>query len=126
MTRHHMIMSLIALFTAGPGLAWGHAASAQAHEHASIREIEIIVEGAYKPSRLELREGEHVRLRFIRKDHGPCTREVIFPTLNIKRELPSGQPVTIELAAPAPGEYEFRCGMHMIKGLLVVHPAHAK
>lgn len=126
MTRHHIILSLIALFTAGPSLAWVHAASAQAHEHASIREIEIIVEGAYKPPRIELHEGEHVRLRFIRKDHGPCTREVVFPALNIKRELPTGEPVTIELTAPAAGEYEFRCGMHMIKGLLVVAPASAK
>ena len=123
MAKHQVLFSLVLWLTSG---AWVAPASAQAHEHASIREIEIVVEGAFKPARIELREGEHVRLRFIRKDHGPCTREVVFPTLNIKRELPTGQPVSIELNSLAPGEYEFRCGMHMIKGLLVVHAATAK
>ena len=114
MTKHlAVILGLIALLSS-------ESASAQAHEHAKVREIEIVVEGAYKPQRIELIEGEHVRLRFIRKDYGPCTRDVIFPKLNIKRELPTTQPVTIELPALAPGEYEFKCGMNMIKGVLVV------
>lgn len=121
MKRHHVILSLVAALSIGSTLAWGAAASAQA-----VREIEIVVEGAYKPQRIEVREGEHVRLRFIRKDYGPCTREVFFPKLNIKRELPTGQPVTIELHSLTPGEYEFRCGMTMIKGLIVVAPAGSK
>jgi Cu+-exporting ATPase len=66
---------------------------------------------------------EHVRLRLVRKDYGPCTREVIFPKLNLKRALPTGQPVTIDLPALAPGEYEFKCGMNMIKGVLIVTAA---
>lgn len=67
---------------------WVRPASAQAHEHAKVREIEIVVEGAYKPQRIQLTEAERVRLRFVRKDHGPCTREVILPKLNIKRDYP--------------------------------------
>lgn len=113
MTKHALALSLIALLSAGP-------ASAQTNERAKVREIEIVVEGAYKPQRIEIMEGEQVRLRFIRKDYGPCTREVIFPKLNIKRDLPTGQPVTIELPVLAPGEYEFKCGMNMIKGVLIV------
>ena len=121
MTKHTVALGLIAwLTTTGASAAWVAEASAQTHQHANVREVEIVVEGTYKPQRIEVREGEHVRLRFVRKDHGPCTREVVFPKLNIRRELPTGQPVTVELSALAPGEYEFKCGMNMIKGVLIV------
>jgi plastocyanin domain-containing protein len=87
-----------------------------------VREIEVVVEGGYKPKRVEVRKGERIRLRFIRKEHGSCTREVVFPKLGIRRELPTNQPVVIELPALEPGEYEFKCGMNMIKGAVVVMP----
>ena len=88
----------------------------------AVREIEIVVEGRYKPSRVEFVEGDVVRLRFVRKDYGSCTKEVVFSKLNIRRELPTDKPVVIELPALAPGEYEFKCGMNMVKGLIVVKP----
>lgn len=95
---------------------------AQAAAQAVVREIEIVVEGAYKPSRIEVREGERVRLKFVRKDYGACTREVVFPKLDIRRELPTNKPVSIDLPPLAPGEYPFHCGMKMVKGTLVVLP----
>jgi plastocyanin domain-containing protein len=100
---------------AQPGLAY-------AQEGPAVREIEVVVEGGYKPKRIEVRKGERIRLRFIRKEHGSCAREVVFPKLGIRRELPTHQPVVIELPALEPGEYEFRCGMNMIKGAVVVMP----
>lgn len=123
MTKHSVALGFIALLNPVPGLIGVATAVAQAHDHAKVREIEVVVEGAYKPQRIEIAEGEHVRLRFVRKDYGPCTREVVFPKLNIRRELPTGQPVTIDLPTLAPGEYAFKCGMNMIKGLLVVTAA---
>jgi plastocyanin domain-containing protein len=95
---------------------------AEAAAEAAPREIEIVVEGAYKPSRIEIREGERVRLKFVRKDYGSCTREVVFPKLDIRRELPTNKPVSIDLPLLAPGEYAFHCGMKMVKGTLVVLP----
>lgn len=97
-------------------------AAAQAHEHDAVREIEIVVDGTYKPARIEVHEGERVRLKFVRKEYNSCTREVVFPKLNIRRELPTNKPVIIELPALAAGEYEFKCGMNMIKGAIVVSP----
>jgi mono/diheme cytochrome c family protein len=84
-------------------------------------EIEIVVEGGYKPARVEVGAGKPIRLKFIRREYGGCTREVVFPALNIRRELPPNRAVTVELPANlAPGEYEFKCGMDMIRGTLVV------
>lgn len=97
-------------------------AEADAQRSTQVREVEVIVDGGYQPGRITVTAGERIRLRFIRREHTPCTREVVFPGLDIRRELPTDQPVVIELPALAAGEYEFRCGMNMIRGLLVVQP----
>jgi plastocyanin domain-containing protein len=44
----------------------------------------------------------------------------VFPKLNLRRELLTDKPVVIELPALGPGEYEFKCGMNMVRGKLVV------
>lgn len=93
-----------------------------AQDGAAIREIEVIVDGQYKPNRIELEQGERARLTFLRKDHSPCTREVVFPSLEIRRELPIEKRVGIDLPPLPPGETEFRCGMNMLRGTLIVHP----
>ena len=98
-------------------------AAAAAHPGAELREIEVVVDGDYQPGRIIIAAGERVRLRFVRRDHTPCTREVVFPGLNIRRELPTDVPVVLDLPALAAGEYAFHCGMKMIRGALVVQPA---
>ena len=74
----------------------------------------------YRPNRITAHAGERIRLRFVRHDYTPCTRDVVFPTLGIRRTLPTDEPVVIELPALEAGEYAFRCGMNMIHGTLVV------
>lgn len=96
------------------------AAQAQQAEQKSPREITVVVDGAYLPDRIEVQEGERIHLKFLRKDAGPCTRDVLFPKLNIRRELLTDKTVVVELPALAAGEYEFKCGMNMVRGKLVV------
>lgn len=90
----------------------------------AVREIEVVVEGGYKPSRIEVREGERVRLKFVRKEYNSCTKDVVFPQLNIKRELPPNKAIVIDLPILSAGEYEFKCGMNMIRGTIVVTAHH--
>ncbi len=94
---------------------------AAASEQRPYREIEIVVDGGYSPARVDVTEGEAVRLRFLRKDYSSCTAEVVFPSLGIRRSLPTNQPVFIDLPPLEAGEVEFRCGMNMVKGKVVVH-----
>jgi plastocyanin domain-containing protein len=82
--------------------------------------VAIEVSGAYKPDRVEVKAGEPIRLVFTRTTWDNCTREVVFPTLKVRKSLPTNKAVTIDLPALAPGEYPFECGMAMIKGTLVV------
>lgn len=109
------------------GVAMGHlpwiapgSARAQAPAAAPVREIEVAVEGGYWPPRIEVAAGERVRLRFIRRDDRGCAREVVLPSLGLRRALPVGQPVTVEIPARASGETTFECGMGMVRGAVVV------
>jgi plastocyanin domain-containing protein len=42
------------------------------------------------------------------------------PALDLRKELPPNKPVLVDLPALAPGEYEFRCGMNMVRGSITV------
>jgi plastocyanin domain-containing protein len=82
--------------------------------------VAIEVAGAYRPDRVTVKAGEPIRLVFTRTTWDGCTREVVFPTLGIRKELPTNQPTPVDLPALASGEYAFHCGMNMISGTLVV------
>jgi hypothetical protein len=116
-TQRGRWMVMFAALAVGPAVA-PTAAGAQTTE--AVREVEVVVDNGYQPSRIEVRPGERVRLRFIRRDYGGCTREVVFPTLNLRRELPTDQPVVIDLPVLPVGETTFQCGMNMLRGSIVV------
>jgi plastocyanin domain-containing protein len=91
-------------------------------EAGAVREIEVVVDRGYTPTRIEVSEGERIRLKFIRREYTPCTREVLIPSLNIRQELPPNKPVIVELPPLKAGEVEYKCGMNMVRGTLVVSP----
>ena len=97
----HAALSLTALTAVGV-LPGREAAASTAPQAPAVREIEVIVDGGYRPGRITVAEGERVHLKFVRREHSPCTREVVFPGLDIRRELPTDQPVVIELPALTP------------------------
>lgn len=101
-------------------LPW--AGPARADRSRDVREIEITVQGGYEPDRIEVVEGQTVQLKFIRKESSGCSREIVFPALGIRKELPQNEPVVIPLPPLKPGEYGFECGMKMLKGKIVVRP----
>lgn len=121
MTRHMSILPAVALSLAAAGAAFvPEVAAAQAQHEAPVREIEIVVEDGYQPGRITVVEGERVRLRFVRRDASPCAGEVVFPTLGIRRALALDAAVVIDLPPLPPGEVEFRCGMNMLRGRIIV------
>jgi plastocyanin domain-containing protein len=126
--RKERIMKLFSRILSTAGLAaaaalgTGIPSTTALAQPAELKEVDITVQGSYRPGRIEVTEGQRVRLKFTRKESGPCTREVVFPALGIKKELPQDQVVVIELPALKAGEFEFKCGMNMIKGTIVVKP----
>ncbi len=88
-----------------------------------IQELTVIVDGGYSPAALLARAGTPLRLTFDRKDTSSCSEEVVLPDFGVRRFLPTGTRTSIELPAPAAGEYEFTCGMGMLRGTLTVEPS---
>lgn len=87
----------------------------------STDSIEVIVDGGvYTPARIEVKAGQPVTLKFIRRDPSPCAEKVLFDQLGISSDLALGKPQKITLAPMSPGEYEFTCQMGMYRGKLVV------
>ena len=86
---------------------------------AGVPEIRITVRGGYDPATIRVRAGEKVRLVFDRKETAGCSEEVVFPAFGIRKFLPPDTPTTVEVTPPAPGRYEFMCGMSMLRGAIV-------
>ena len=101
---------------------FGPRATTRARQTGDRQEVDVEVRGAYSPDRIEVEAGRPVRLTFTRKEANACTAQVVFPDFGVVQDLPVGRPVPVEITPDRPGEYEFHCGMNMVRGRLVVRP----
>ena len=87
---------------------------------AGVQQVAVTVKGGYSPNRIEVKKGEPVQLNFYRDEDSSCSEELLLPDFNIRRDLPPFQTTAIEFLPEQAGTYEFTCGMHMLRGSLVV------
>jgi plastocyanin domain-containing protein len=87
-----------------------------------VQEVRVTVKGGYTPDTIVVQAGKPVRLQFYRDETADCSERVVFERFGIDQPLPAFQTTAIEFTPDQPGEYAFRCGMNMLKGLLVVEP----
>lgn len=85
-----------------------------------VQEIEILVEGGYKPDIVELKKGVPVKLKFDRKDESSCLEEVVISAFNIRKKLKLGEITSVEFMPDKEGEFDFSCGMGMFHGKIIV------
>jgi plastocyanin domain-containing protein len=64
--------------------------------------------------------GSTAQLVFTRTSDKTCATEVVFPDLNVKKDLPLDKPVTVDVPSDTARTLTFQCGMAMFKGALVV------
>lgn len=74
----------------------------------------------FDPSVIPAKAGQPIKLAFFRPNAANCAREVVFPDLGIRKELPPGQTVVVDITPPKSGPLGFECGMKMLKGQLIV------
>lgn len=99
----------------------GNQPAAVAQMKGNEQEIEVRVsKDGYTPSTIRLKKGIHTHITFLRVDEKNCAGELVFPDLGIKKDLPLGKPVTVELMPDKDGEIRFTCGMEMYRGKLLV------
>jgi plastocyanin domain-containing protein len=87
-----------------------------------VQEVRVTVKGGYTPDTIVVQAGKPVRLQFYRDETADCSERVVFERFGIDQQLPPFQTTAVEFTPEQPGEYPFRCGMNMLKGLLVVEP----
>lgn len=87
-----------------------------------VQEVRVLVKGGYTPDTIVVQAGKPVRLQFYRDETADCSERVVFERFKIDQMLPPFETTAVEFTPTEPGEYPFRCGMNMLKGLLVVEP----
>jgi plastocyanin domain-containing protein len=101
--------------------AAGRSAGVPAATDASgLQLVRIEVRGGYTPDVVRVRAGRPVRLDFFRNETNSCTEEVVIPEFGIRRYLPAHQTTAIEFTPEKAGEFEFACGMGMVRGKIEV------
>ncbi len=75
----------------------------------------------FKPSSVTIKKGSTASLVFTRTTDDTCATEVVFPELNVKKDLPKGKPVTIEIPTDKEQKLTFQCGMGMYKSAVVIN-----
>ncbi len=103
------------LFSRGPAVIAG--------DSGDVQEVRVTVKGGYTPDTIVVQAGKPVRLQFYRDETADCSERVVFPAFGIDVALPAFQTTAVEFTPSEAGEFPFRCGMNMLKGLLVVEPA---
>ena len=84
--------------------------------------VRVRVRDGYDPARIQVRVGRPVRLLFMRDEVEGCSDTVLIPEWGITQRLPAWEETLVEFTPASPGEFEFTCGMHMLRGSIVVTP----
>ena len=83
--------------------------------------VPVRVDGeGYHPATIRARAGQAITLVFTRTTDETCGQQLVFPTQNIRRDLPLNQAVEVPVTVPATGSLAFTCGMNMYRGQLAV------
>ena len=104
-------------------MAWyffGPKKSRQAEFDDGVQVIKVTVKGGYSPDVIQVVAGVPVRMLFDRQESGDCSSRVVFPEFHVNQTLPAYATTAVEFVPERPGEYEFACGMNMIRGRLQV------
>ncbi|MDP3220915.1 MAG: cupredoxin domain-containing protein [Deltaproteobacteria bacterium] len=72
----------------------------------------------YQPPSVTVPAGRPVTLVFTRTVDDGCGAQLVFPSLNIRRDLPLNEPVEVTFT-PTAGTTAFTCGMSMLRGAVV-------
>lgn len=97
-----------------------HRVAAAVSTSSGIQQVDIVVKGGYSPNVIEVEHGKPVQLNFYRDEENSCSEELLLPDFNIRRELAPFKTTAIEFLPQQAGTFEFTCGMHMLRGSLVV------
>ncbi len=80
----------------------------------------VVSKDGFTPQEITFQKGQPLKLAFVRIDEENCGNEIVFKDLNIKKKLPVGEVVTVDIPTEKSGEINFTCGMDMLKGKIII------
>ncbi len=80
----------------------------------------VVSKDGFTPQEISFKKGQPLQLAFYRVDEENCGSEVVFKDLNIKKSLPVGKVVVVDIPTDKAGEISFACGMDMYKGKIII------
>jgi plastocyanin domain-containing protein len=124
-TRRIRIFTGIGAATLAVAFGSGFAGAAATDPEIQRISIEATARG-FVPDTVTLTAGVPAELAFTRNTPSGCAAQVHIPDFGVgKTALPQGEAVTISIKPTAAGVHEFRCGMNMLRGVIVVTVAGA-
>ena len=85
-----------------------------------VQEIKVTVKGGYSPDVIVVKKDVPVRLNFYRDETSSCSEQVVFGDFGIAKNLPAFKTTPVEFTPDKAGEFNFVCGMNMLRGKLIV------
>lgn len=80
----------------------------------------IVNKDGFTPQQISFQKGKPLKLAFYRADANNCASEISFKDMNIRKKLPVGEVVIVDVPTEKAGEFSFACGMDMYRGKIVV------
>ena len=96
-------------------------ASATTTADPGARAVAVSVDAhGFSPNSVDVKKGERAQLVFTRTTDDTCAKEVVFPEINVTKELPLNKPVAVLVPTDAARTLTFQCGMAMYKSKVVI------
>jgi plastocyanin domain-containing protein len=87
----------------------------------STGKVSVIVgDNGFVPSAINATKGQPLTLEFKRVSDKTCATQVVFPELNITKDLPLNSAVSISIPTDQARKLAFQCGMGMFKSSVVI------
>ncbi len=74
----------------------------------------------FTPSSVSVDKGKPVTLAFTRTSEDTCATAVVFPELNLKKDLPMNTTVYVDVPTDSARTLKFTCGMGMYESSVVI------